>query len=96
MIRRRVGRPRGSRDRYGAARRVDTRAIENVTRALSEHLRHVRESANVAVDELAAAIGVQPSTVHRYESGRSVPPFQRLAAISIALGLPLEHLVPEA
>jgi ribosome-binding protein aMBF1 (putative translation factor) len=95
LVSRSTGRPRGSVDRHGKARRVDRSTVKVIMTAFAEHLRHVRESENVSVAELAAAMGVLPGVVHRCENGRIYPTLERLVSISLALGLPLDHLVPE-
>ena len=90
-----VSRPRGSRDRLGKARRVDRDALSFAVRAFGEQLRHVREDADIAASELAAAIGVGVTTVHSWEASRRIPPLHRLVAIAMALRVPFDHLVPE-
>jgi ribosome-binding protein aMBF1 (putative translation factor) len=95
-IRRRTGRPRGSVDRSGRARRVDAAALRAVMVAFAAQLRRVREAENVSAAELAAAMGINPGTVHRLENGQQYPTLERLASIALALGVPLEHLIPEA
>lgn len=95
LIRRGSGRPLGSRDRRGKARRTHRTVVEAVTKAFAAQIRHVRESANISASELAAAIGLHPRTLFGYESGRAKLPLYRLVAIALALGVPFEHLVPE-
>ncbi len=93
-VRRKTGRPRGSVDRRGAARRVSPSVLSFVVRSFGEQIRRVRENANVSADELAVAIGVDPETVMRWESTRRVPRLRNLVAIAIALRVPVDHLVP--
>lgn len=90
-----VGRPRGSRDRCGAARFVDSGVRDFVVRAFGEQIRRARESADVAADELAMAIGCHPRTIHGLEAGTRTPRLSTLVAIAMALGVPVDHLVPE-
>lgn len=94
MAKRAVGRPPGSRDRCGAARRVDAQDVRAMTLLFGDHLRRVREEANVSATELAAAVGYCVDTIHAYERGAIVPSLRALIAIAFALKLPLEHLVP--
>jgi transcriptional regulator with XRE-family HTH domain len=56
-------------------------------------LRRARESVDVSASELAAALGVHPSSVHAWESGLHGPMAWRLFAIADALGLPVSHLL---
>lgn len=92
---RRNGRPTGSRDRCGAARRINARTVAFVVLAFADSIRRAREGANVAVEELAAAIGMNPSSLYGYERGDSRPSLTTLVAIAMALRVPVDHLVPE-
>lgn len=95
LVKRPPGRPRGMTDRHGHALRVAPGAEIPVMRAFAEHLRYVREEADIAVAELAAALGVENNTVHGWESGRTRPHLHTLIRIAMALGVPLDHLIPE-
>jgi len=89
------GRPRGAIDRYGIARKVQPHIVGVVVNAFAEQLKYVREHHDVSASELAAAVGIDVRTIHSYESGRVIPPLAKIVAISLALGVPIEHLVPE-
>lgn len=90
-----MGRPRGSKDRRGKARLVDGRALGFVVRAFGEQMRRAREEANVSASELAAAVQLDVATIHRYENASARPSLRSVVAIAMALGVPVEHLVPE-
>lgn len=98
VVVRSVGRPRGVTDDMcrGSAARVRASDIEIVRRLFPSHLRRVREFAGVSVAELATAIDSSPSTIHAYERGPRVPSISMLIAISLALRVPLDHLIPGA
>jgi ribosome-binding protein aMBF1 (putative translation factor) len=96
MRKRAVGRPRGSRDRRGSARRVDGDALRFVVRSFGEQIRRAREDADVSAEELAAATGLHVGTIHHYEAARSRPSLRSLVAIAMALRVPVDHLVPES
>jgi transcriptional regulator with XRE-family HTH domain len=68
---------------------ADVRARRNTGRAIWRS----RTSAGVAAAELAAAVGVNGSTVLSWECGRLVPRLARLYQIADALGVPVDHLV---
>lgn len=89
------GRPRGSRDRHGKAKRVDGRALRFAVRAFGEQIRRVRESADVSAAELAAATGLNVMTIHAYERAAARPSLRSVVAIAMALRVPVDHLVPE-
>lgn len=95
LVARSIGRPRGSRMLHGAAKRVDAHVVSVVRLAFCEQIRRVREDAGVSVDELALAIGRKASTVHCYERGVINLSVDTLAAIAMALRVPVDHLVPE-
>lgn len=65
-------------------------------------IRDIRIAQEVPVCELAAAIGVPVSTIHRWESPNwrerkrpSWPSMKRLVQIAIALGVRLSDLMPD-
>lgn len=94
-MRRAVGRPRGSVDLTGTARRAAVGRRSGMNR-VGRAIRHARESMNVAASELAAAIGVHPSSVHAWEAGAHCFSAWRLLAIADALGVPLASIVEDA
>ena len=103
VVRRPVGRPRGSRDRLGRAlplrvaggRTPAQYAWQRTARAVAESLREAREAQDVSVSELAAAVGVTANVVHQYESGRCIPPLPRLVRLAWALGVSPASLLEE-
>ncbi|MEG1104902.1 MAG: LexA family transcriptional regulator [Oscillospiraceae bacterium] len=61
---------------------------------LNERLREARHAANISVDELAERIGLNRSTLFRYESGDIVSiPAKQLAAIARVLGCEIDTLL---
>lgn len=53
-----------------------------------------RKSLGVSARHLARAVGVSPSMISWYESGRTVCPPVRLAQIAAALGVSIGALMP--
>lgn len=104
IIRRKVGRPMGSVDRRGRClhrvKFTNEPAFRSAYRRYAEmqgdQLRHVREELDIPADELAAACGVSPKTVWKWESGVNPPTLRRLVQISFALGVLVMDLVPRA
>lgn len=94
IVARPVGRPRGSRDMFGRAFVVVDEHVDALARRFAEHLRTVREDANVSVAELAAAMGYSAMTLHAYERGAVVPSLMALIRMALALRVPLDHLIP--
>jgi ribosome-binding protein aMBF1 (putative translation factor) len=87
---RRMGRPRGSRDRMGRALRTphdDRYARAWAAHNVGEAIRAARERQDIAASELAAAVGVSASCVHQWESGRACPTLGRVMRIAWALGV---------
>lgn len=85
-----MSRPRGSRDRHGKALRTphDNRWAQAYAGThVGAEIRFAREAQDIAASELAAAIGVDPSTVHQWERGVRTPPLFRLLRIAWALGV---------
>lgn len=94
------GRPRGSRDLLGPARRAVRSYRSRQWRAfcqdLGNRLRTARRERAVAAEELASAISVSTMTVLAWERGRSAPAMLSLHAIGRALGCSLVDLLPES
>lgn len=94
-----IGRPRGSRDLTGPARRAvrsyRSRQWQSFCRALGDRLRTARRERAVAANELAAAISVSTMTVLAWERGRSAPAMLSLHAIGRALGCAMADLLPD-
>lgn len=62
-------------------------------------IREAREARGFSQAKLAALIDVAPSTVYRWETGGSEPPFSTAGRLARALDVPLDALlvhVPEA
>lgn len=89
-----VGRPLGSIDRNGRALRVPGKgyARDHVKLTVGENIRRVREEANVAATELAAAVEVSRSTILAYEGARRCVPLHMLWRIAAALGCRVDAL----
>lgn len=101
-FRRGPGRPPGSRDRNGRARPVDHRAREmsawrHFRLAFGARLRFLREEPgrDIAVSELAAAIGCSSSSIHQWERGAEFPSIATLLMVAAALDCSLVDLMPE-
>ena len=58
-------------------------------------MREARIARRMTQEELAAAVGVAPAMISRYESGRVSPPTEKLQRISAVLGVSAEELLPE-
>jgi transcriptional regulator with XRE-family HTH domain len=83
----------------GHAHRLNQQEFEILERKLrigiAERLSEVMRTSDVAMSELAAALGVNRSNVIRWTSGRELPSLRRLVSISAALHCPLHDLLPE-
>jgi DNA-binding XRE family transcriptional regulator len=95
------GRPRGSRDRYGRAIRVDCERLRRSSwpsfcRSFGRRLEDEMRRVDVAASELAAAIGVSPMTVYGWRRGRSVPGMFVIAALATALRCSFDLLPDQA
>lgn len=96
----RLGRPPGSRDRHGRARRVSSaarrpRSWRSLCLAFGRRLRILREEQDIAASELAAAIGASPYTVLSWERGDRMPSMTVLCMTATALDCSLVDLMPE-
>jgi ribosome-binding protein aMBF1 (putative translation factor) len=65
-------------------------------RMLGAQIQHVREEQDVPASELAAAIGVWETTIHKWERGARQPTTRRLKQIADALGVLVMDLMPRA
>ena len=95
--RRRTEAPRGPH-RDGRALRVTLSlpyARDRAALGFGESLEAALRDHNVAVAELAAAIEVNESTVHKWMSGRGVPHLGQVLRIAWALGVSVATLVQE-
>lgn len=66
------------------------------TRMVGAQLRAAREAAGVSKKDLAEAAGVSPSRLAQYVRGHKPIPLPELEAFARALGLPLDHFLPQA
>lgn len=93
-VHRYIGRPRGSRDLRGRCVRVELGRLVVQTRArVGGAIRRARIDASIAAAELAAACAVSVRLVHEWEAGDVGLSVARLRQVSIALGVPIEHLL---
>lgn len=94
-----TGRPNGSKDRRGHARRVDSDLHRQRQMAfaasIAETLDRVLRERDIAPDELAAALGMHRHTVGHHVAGRQTPGIWTLLAYAEALGCLLSDLIPE-
>lgn len=58
-------------------------------------LRQVMKQLGWASADLAERLGVDPSTVRRYMSGKAVPPLARAMRIAVLTGTPVEEIWPD-
>ncbi|RYF49398.1 MAG: helix-turn-helix domain-containing protein [Comamonadaceae bacterium] len=56
-------------------------------------LEDARTAAGITRGDLSRAIGVDPTTIHNWETSRSHPQPDHLARAAEQLGIPLDHLV---
>lgn len=96
FARSKVGRPKGSPDRHGSLRCPTNKAACR-RRALwvGPAIQEAREAAGVSAEELGARVGTTGNTIAHYESGRRLPPLERLVAIAAALAVTVASLVAE-
>lgn len=92
---RRNGRPPGSRDRLGRACRAVPLSEPYIRymAAVAERIRELREEQDIAAAEIAAALSVDPLTVHAWEAGRRTPTVANLYRIAAALGVRIADIV---
>jgi transcriptional regulator with XRE-family HTH domain len=62
-------------------------------RQIGERIRQARREANLSQMELAARIGREHRTIHRWEYATSIPSLEDLLLLADALGIPLSDLV---
>ncbi|MFC9356464.1 helix-turn-helix domain-containing protein [Rhodococcus sp. NPDC057014] len=56
-------------------------------------LEDARTAAGISRGDLSRAIGVDPTTIHNWETSRSNPQPDHLARAAEKLGIPLDHLI---
>ena len=64
-----------------------------MAKALGRRISQARRAKGLKQKHLAAALGVEPVTISRWETGAHVPPVSRLFDIAKALGIEPEQLV---
>lgn len=99
-LRRKPGRPIGSKDRSGRAAPVDHRArqmaaMRAFTIALGLRVKQVREEHDIAASELAEAIGACTATVLQWERGAAMPSIATLVLVAAALRCSLVDVLPD-
>jgi transcriptional regulator with XRE-family HTH domain len=62
--------------------------------AVGQQIRRLREARRVSASELARQAGLSKATLSKLESGLGNPTIETIAAIAIALRLPLGDLIP--
>ena len=62
-------------------------------REIGARIRTARLSANLTQEQLAAKVGREYRTIHRWEYGTRVPNLDDLLLVAHAVGLPLTELV---
>lgn len=88
------GRPRGSRDHNGRAKRFDP-ALDLVYRkAIAQRLHDARVERDVSAFELGAATGLCASSIYKIERGEKRVLAQTLCRLAVALGLSPSELMP--
>jgi DNA-binding XRE family transcriptional regulator len=95
-----IGRPPGSHDRNGRARRIGSAARRpsswrTLCEAFGRRLRVLREEKDIAASELAAAIGAATATIFSWERGDRMPSMTVLCMVAVALDCSLVDLMPE-
>jgi len=65
---------------------------QNASLALGQRIRQFRIAAKLTQSQVAVDLGVHYQSYQRYESGKTMIPSDRLAAIADILNLPLETL----
>lgn len=60
---------------------------------VASRIRWARLERKMSQAELAAAVGIRPETVSRYENGKTSPSMVRLEAIAKALGVAVKDFL---
>lgn len=66
---------------------------KNIPASLGEHLKHLRSSANITLNELSQKSGVSRSTLSRIENGEVSPTAETLGQLASALEMPISQLL---
>ena len=64
-----------------------------IRRVSARRIREARRAAGVLRDDLAATVGVLPTAISHYESGRKAPSAALLANIASALNVTMDDLM---
>ena len=67
-----------------------------MTNEIASRLRVIREASGITHKELAESSGMSPATISHIECGRQRPLAAQLAALALALGVPVSDLYPAA
>ena len=62
---------------------------------LQEAMREIREAAGLSQEDMAEKMDCSATTIHRYESGKSIPSFDTLFLFAALMNVPLERLTPD-
>lgn len=62
---------------------------------LQEAMREIREEAGLSQEDMAEKMDCSATTIHRYESGKSIPSFDTLFLFAALMNVPLERLTPD-
>lgn len=94
-----TGRPRDSRDRHGRARRVSSRSHSGrriaLVHGIAERLLCLMAERDIAVAELASAVGICVGAVFAHAAGRATPGIWTLLAYAEAMNCQLVDFLPE-
>lgn len=61
---------------------------------LQDAIRETREEAGMSQDDLAEKLSCSTQTLHRYESGKSIPPADILLLCAAVLNVPIDRFSP--
>lgn len=67
---------------------------QGYARYLQDAMREVREEAGLSQDDIAEKMACSSQTIHRYESGKSIPPADALLLFAALTNTPLERFSP--
>lgn len=61
---------------------------------VGEKIQAIRKEKGLTQEELGKRCGMEDSAIRRYELGKANPKIETLQKVSIALGIPIERLIP--
>lgn len=64
-----------------------------VDTSIGRRVAEARERRHLSQAQLAEEVGVRQQTVAAWETGRNIPPTEKLGRLSAALGLSIDYLV---